>query len=105
MKEWNSNMQKFKEIEYHYDKLKVLWPSYWKEEVVFTYQWWIMILILILPFFRFLCGESIFTWLRIYKVLKWEHIYSVPFYILIGIFVKVVLKKFISIETKSRNEI
>jgi len=38
MKDWNSNMQKFKEIEYHYDKLKVLWPSYWKEEVVFTYQ-------------------------------------------------------------------
>lgn len=51
MKDWNQNMQKFEEIEYHYDKLKVLWLNYWKEEVVFTYQWWIMILILILPFF------------------------------------------------------
>jgi hypothetical protein len=38
MKDWNQNMQKFEEVEYHYDKLKVLWLSYWKEEVVFTYQ-------------------------------------------------------------------
>jgi len=38
MKDWNQNMQKFEEIEYHYDKLKVLWLNYWKEEVVFTYQ-------------------------------------------------------------------
>ncbi|WP_280166612.1 CBO0543 family protein [Priestia aryabhattai] len=43
-------MKKFEEIEHHYDELKILWLNYWKEEVVFTYQWWIMILILILPF-------------------------------------------------------
>ncbi|MEH6930134.1 hypothetical protein V7Z65_26080, partial [Priestia megaterium] len=74
------------------------------------YQWFpkwnkYVLAITVFTFFASFMGESIFKWLGIYKVLKWEHIYSVPFYILIGIFVKIVLKKFISIETKSRNEI
>ena len=59
-----------------------------------------------LCFFRFFCiteGESIFKWLGIYKVLKWEHIYSVPFYIMIGVFVKIVLQKLISIEKECGN--
>ena len=183
-------MKKIEEIEHHYDELKILWLNYWKEEVVFTYQWWIMVLILILPFFLWwmlvdkrriieislvglftsgiafildqvgtslrywiypytltylerdlwlpanfsvipffymmiyqwfpkwqkyilaiivfaffasFVGESIFKWLGIYKVLKWEHIYSVPFYIMIGVFVKIVLQKLISIEKECGN--
>lgn len=169
-------MKKFEEIEHHYDQLKILWLNYWKEEVVFTYQWWMLVdkrriieislvglftsgiafildqvgtslrywiypytlaylerdlwlpanfsvipffymmiyqwfpkwqkyilAIIVFAFFASFVGESIFKWLGIYKVLKWEHIYSVPFYIIIGVFVKMVLQKFISIEKEHGN--
>jgi hypothetical protein len=33
-------------------------------------------------------GENIFQSLGIYKIENWNHLYSVPFYILIGVFVK-----------------
>lgn len=47
-------MEKFQEIEKHYVQLRWLWLDYWTEEVVFTYQWWIMIFILLIPFFLWL---------------------------------------------------
>jgi hypothetical protein len=72
------------------------WFSKWQKYILAT---------IVFAFFASFVGEGIFKWLGIYKVLKWEHIYSVPFYILIGIFVKIVLQKFISIEKKWRNTI
>ncbi|MFB3166880.1 CBO0543 family protein [Neobacillus sp. 179-C4.2 HS] len=184
-------MDKFQEIEKHYGQLRTLWQDYWTQEVVFTYQWWIMILTLLIPFFLWwklvdktrireislvglivscialildqigsslgfwtypftltplerdlwavadfsvmpffymmlyqwfpkwksylvaiiifslfsaFVGEKIFQWLGIYKLLKWKHIYSIPPYILLGIFVKVILQKLKTIETLSKGK-
>ena len=178
-------MNKFQEIEKQYEYLRKLWLDYWTQEVVFTYQWWIMIFVLVIPFFLWwrlvdktriieismvgliisiiaflldqvgsslgywtypytltplerdfwavsnfstlpffymmiyqwfpkwktyilgtmifallaaFIGETVFQWLGIYVMLKWEHIYSVLGYILLGIFVKIILKKFKTIE-------
>lgn len=44
-------MNKFQEIEKQYEHLRQLWSDYWIQEVVFTYQWWIIVLMLIIPFF------------------------------------------------------
>ncbi|MEH6949621.1 CBO0543 family protein [Bacillus sp. JJ634] len=184
-------MNKFQEIEKQYEYLRKLWLDYWTQEVVFTYQWWIMIFVLvtplflwwrlvdktrimeismvgllisiiaflldqigsslgywtypytltplerdlwavanfsILPFFYMMIyqwfpkwktyilgtmifalfaafiGETIFQWLGIYVMLKWKHIYSVLGYILLGIFVKVILKKLKTIEAISKSK-
>jgi hypothetical protein len=184
-------MDKFQEIEKHYGQLRTLWLDYWTQEVVFTYQWWIMIFTLLIPFFLWwklvdktrireislvgliisciafildqigtslgfwtypftltplerdlwavadfsvmpffymmlyqwfpkwksyllaiiifslfaaFVGEQIFQWLGIYKLLKWKHIYSIPPYILLGIFVKVILQKLKTIETLSKGK-
>jgi hypothetical protein len=184
-------MDKFQEIEKHYAQLRKLWLDYWTQEVVFTYQWWIMIFTLLIPFylwwklvdktriseislvgllvsciayildqigsslgfwtypftltplerdlwavadfsvmpffymmlyqwfpkwkayilgliifslFAAFIGEQIFQWLGIYELLKWKHIYSVPPYILLGVFVKVMLQKLKTIETISRGK-
>jgi hypothetical protein len=178
-------MDKFEEIEKQYEHLREMWFEYWNQEVVFTYQWWIMIFMLVFPFilwwrlvdktriieisflglitssiafildqigsslgywtypytitplerdlwavadfsilpffymmiyqwfpnwksyllgtiifaiFSAFIGEVIFHWIGIYVPLKWKHIYSIPFYISIGIFVKIVLGKFKTIE-------
>lgn len=184
-------MNEFQEIEKQYDYLRKLWLDYWSQEVVFTYQWWIMIFLLIIPFFLWwrlvdktriieismvgliassiafildqigsslgywtypytlthlerdlwavadfsilpffymiiyqwfpkwktyilgiiifalfsaFVGENIFQWLGIYVMLKWKHIYSIPGYVLLGIFVKVVLQKFKTIEVISKSK-
>lgn len=185
-------MDKFQEIEKTYEYLRKLWLDYWANEVVFTYQWWINVFLLIFPFFLWwrlidktriieismvgliisiisfifdqigsslgfwtypytltplerdlwaiadfsilpliymmlyqwfpkwktyivgtiifalfaaFVGEPIFQWLGIYVMLKWEHIYSIPGYIFIGIFVKIILYKFKTIEVNAkRNE-
>ncbi|MEH7548398.1 MULTISPECIES: CBO0543 family protein [Bacillaceae] len=57
-----------------------------------------IIAIMIYAFIASFIGESFFQMLGIYKVINWNHIYSVPFYILIGIFVKMVLQRLNSIE-------
>lgn len=41
----------FNEIQEQYDLLRVLWTDYWASEVIFTFQWWTMVLILIIPIF------------------------------------------------------
>ncbi|MCQ6277250.1 hypothetical protein JMM81_20455 [Bacillus sp. V3B] len=184
-------MNKFQEIEKQYKYLRKLWLDYWSQEVVFTYQWWIMLFFLIIPFFLWwrlvdktriieismvgliassiafildqigsslgywiypytlthlerdlwavadfsilpffymmiyqwfpkwktyivgiiifalfsaFVGETIFQWLGIYVMLKWKHIYSIPGYVLLGIFVKVVLQKFKTIEAVSKSK-
>ena len=184
-------MGKFQEIEKHYEILRKLWWDYWTQEVVFTYQWWIIVFTLITPFFlwwrwvdrtriieismvgllssliafildqigsslgywtyrytlthlerdlwavadfsiipffymmiyqwfpkwkTYILGtmifalfaafvaETIFQWLDIYIMLKWKHIYSVPGYVLLGIFVKVVMQRFKTIEAISNNK-
>jgi hypothetical protein len=184
-------MNEFQEIEKQYEYLRKLWLDYWSQEVVFTYQWWIMIFLLIIPFFLWwrlvdktriieismvgliassiafildqigsslgywtypytlthlerdlwavadfsilpffymmiyqwfpkwgtyilgiiifalfsaFVGETIFQWLGIYVMLKWKHIYSIPGYVLLGIFVKVVLQKFKTIEVISKSK-
>ena len=43
-------------------------------------------------------AEPIFKWLGIYILLNWKYIYSVPGYVLLGIFVKVVMQRFKEIE-------
>ncbi|MBT2736184.1 CBO0543 family protein [Bacillus sp. ISL-7] len=184
-------MNKFQEIEKHYEQLRNLWLDYWTQEVLFTYQWWTMIVVLIIPFFLWwrlvdktriieismvglfvsiiafildqigsslgywtypytltplerdlwavadfsiipffymiiyqwfpkwktfilgtvvfalfsaFVGESIFQWLGIYVLLKWKHIYSIPFYVLLGILVKILLEKFKLIEVISKSK-
>lgn len=184
-------MSKFQKIEKHYELLQKLWLDYWTQEVVFTYQWWIMIFVLIIPFFlwwrlvdrtrimeismvgllasiiafildqigsslgywtypytlthlerdlwavadfslipffymmlyqwfpkwkTYILGtiifalfaafvaENIFQWLGIYMLLKWKHIYSVPAYVLLGIFIKVVVQRFKKIQDTSNNK-
>jgi len=44
-------MNKFQEIEKQYEQLRNLWLDYWTQEVVFTYQWRAMMVVLIIPFF------------------------------------------------------
>lgn len=178
-------MNKFQEIEKQYEYLRKLWFDYWIQEVVFTYQWWIIVFMLIIPFFIWwrlvdktriielsivgliasgiafildqigsslgywiypytlthlerdlwavadfsilpffymmiyqwfpkwktyilgtiifalfsaFVGEAIFQWLGIYVMLNWKHVYSFLGYILLGLFVKIVLQKFKTIE-------
>ena len=43
-------MKKFQEIQKQYEYLRQLWSDYWIQDVVFAYQWWIMVGILIIPF-------------------------------------------------------
>ncbi|MCQ6281064.1 CBO0543 family protein [Bacillus sp. EB600] len=69
--------------------------STWKKYIIAT---------IIYAFFASYIGENIFQWLGIYKIKKWNHLYSVPLYILIGIFVKAVLQKFNSIESHFKNK-
>jgi hypothetical protein len=184
-------LDSFQKIQKTHDYLRELWFDYWTQEVVFTYQWWFLISVVILPlflwwrfvdktrlkelslvglitagiafildqigtslgfwvypytltplerdefapadlsiipfvytmiyqrfptwkkyiiaaityaFFASYIGENIFQWMGIYKINKWNHLYSVPFYILIGIFVKVVLQKINSIESHSKGK-
>jgi hypothetical protein len=184
-------MNKFKIMQEHYEDLHNLWLDYWTQEVVFTYQWWLMIFLLITPFFvwwrlvdktrlieismvglvasgsalildqvgtslgywtypytitplerdlwavadfsivpffymmiyqRFpkwktylfaaliyavfsaYIAEPIFQWLGIYVMIKWEHSYSVPAYVLLGIFIKILLQKFKTIEYISKSK-
>lgn len=184
-------MSKFQEIEKHYEVLRKLWWDYWTQEVLFSYQWWIMVFLLIIPFFlwwrlvdktriiqismvglltsgmafildqigsslgywtypytlthlerdlwavsnfslipfsymmiyqwfskwkTYLLGvllfalfvsfvaEPIFHWLGIYMLLNWKYIYSVPGYVLLGVFVKVVMRRFKEIEDISNSK-
>jgi H+/Cl- antiporter ClcA len=73
------------------------------------YQWFpkwkaYIVAIIIFSLFAALVGETIFQWLGIYKLLKWRHIYSVPPYILLGVFVKAILQKLNTIETRSNGK-
>jgi len=182
-------MNKFQEIQNQYEYMRNLWLDYWIQEVVFTYQWWIMIFVLIIPFFLWwrlvdktrmieismvgllvsgiafildqigtslgywtypytliplerdlwavadfsvfpffymmmyqwftewkvyilaiiifaffpaFVGEIMFQRLGIYVLLKWKHIYSVPGYILLGLFIKAVMQKFHSLEVQAK---
>jgi hypothetical protein len=51
------------------------WKSYIYAHIVFA-------------FFGAYIGGNIFQWLGIYELLKWKHIYSVPIYFIMGIFIK-----------------
>lgn len=44
-------MKQFQEIQYHYKILNELWRNYWLNHVVFSLQWWILIIIFIIPIF------------------------------------------------------
>jgi hypothetical protein len=73
------------------------------------YQWFpkwksYLVGIIIFSLFAAFVGERIFEWLGIYKLLKWKHIYSIPPYILLGIFVKVILQKLKTIEALSKGK-
>lgn len=176
----------FEKIYDHYEVLRRLWMNYWKTEVVFSYQWWLLIAMLIVPmvlgwiiadksrlkelciiwlfstlvcyvldqigsslglwrypytltplerevwdpadfgilpfcytilyqylprwkpyifglisfaFFAAFVGGNLFQWFQIYDIIHWKHIYSVPFYILIGVSLKMIVSKINHIET------
>jgi hypothetical protein len=44
-------VNKFQVIEQQYTHLRILWYEYWTEEVVFTFPWWIMVCVVIIPYF------------------------------------------------------
>ncbi|MBM6618714.1 CBO0543 family protein [Bacillus suaedaesalsae] len=48
-------------------------------------------------------AEPIFIWLDIYLPNKWEHWYSFPCYILLGLFVKAVLQILLRIERRNQS--
>ncbi|WP_404451776.1 hypothetical protein LG329_15745 [Virgibacillus necropolis] len=49
--------------------------------------------LILLSIFATFVAEPIFVKLDIYRLLQWEHWYSTPFYILIGVFVKWLVDK------------
>ncbi|QOR68019.1 hypothetical protein IM538_07770 [Cytobacillus suaedae] len=64
-------------------------------------KWKVYSLAMILfGFFGAYVGGNLYEWLGIYKIYHWKHIYSVPIYFLIGVFVKYVMNKLTSIENK-----
>lgn len=69
-------------------------------------KWKIYILTMILfALFSAFVGETIFQWLGIYVLLKWKHIYSIPGYIVLGLFVKAVIQKLHSLEAQSKKNV
>ncbi|WP_416147825.1 CBO0543 family protein [Salipaludibacillus sp. HK11] len=45
--------------------------------------------------------EPLLVWLQIYEIYSWEHIYSFPIYVFIGVFFKWLIQKMKQIERKS----
>ncbi|MGO4889936.1 CBO0543 family protein [Anaerobacillus sp. MEB173] len=54
---------------------------------------------IIFAFFAAFVGENIYEWLGLYELTNWQHIFSVPFYFLIGLFIKWFVNKIMEIET------